>query len=153
MKQDIEFFLTKLKKILIRENCLYCIPKEERRCIGFLETVGRIKRKKRNSLIFIRDKGRFYPLTEYEDLSFKGVLFYGEIAKLIKEYINIYELGEKIVYNKADAFVLACEKVDNKQEFKLIKNNIEVDLKTFLETGEEKEKNEHNIYNQTVFNL
>lgn len=154
MKQDIEFFLTKLKKILIRENCLYCIPKKERRYTGFLETVCRIKRKKRNSLIFIRDNGRFYPLTEYEYLSFKGVLFYGEIAKLIKEYINIYELGKKIVYNKADAFVLACEKVDNKQEFKLIKNNIEVDLKTFLETGEEKEKkNEHNIYNQTVFNL
>lgn len=139
MKQDIELFLTQLKKILIRENCLYCIPKK-RRCFGFLETVYRIKRKKRNSLIFIRDNGRFYPLTEYEYLSFKGVLFYGEIAKLIKEYINIYELGKKIVYNKADAFVLACEKVDNKQEFKLIKNNIEVDLKTFLETGEEKEK-------------
>lgn len=140
MKQDIEFFLTKLKKILIRENYLYCIPKKERRYIGFLETVYRIKRKKRNSLIFIRDNGRFCPLTEYDYLSFKGVLFYGEIAKLIKEYINIYELGKKIVYNKADAFVLACEKVDNKQEFKLIKNNIEVDLKTFLETGEEKEK-------------
>lgn len=106
----------------------------------------RIKRKKRNSLIFIRDNGRFYPLTEYEYLSFKGVLFYGEIAKLIKEYINIYELGKKIVYNKADAFVLACEKVDNKQEFKLIKNNIEVDLKTFLETGEEKEKKMNTIY-------
>ena len=140
MKQDIEFFLTKLKKILIRENCLYCIPKEERRCVGFLETVNRIKRKKRNSLIFIRDKARFYPLTEYNYLSFKGVLFYGEISKLIKEYINIYELGGKNVYNKNDAFVLACEKVDNKQEFKLIKNNIEIDLKTFLETGEEKEK-------------
>lgn len=95
MKQDIEFFLTKLKKILIRENCLYCIPKEETRNIGFLETVDRIKRKKRNSLIFIRDKGRFYPLTEYEYLSFKGVLFYGEIAKLIKKYINIYELEKK----------------------------------------------------------
>lgn len=53
------------------------------------------KTKKRNSLIFIRDNGRFYPLTEYEYLSFKGVLFYGEIAKLIKEYINIYELGKK----------------------------------------------------------
>ena len=73
---------------------------------------------KRKSLIFVRDNRRFYPLPEYEYLSFKGVLFYGEIAKLMKEYINIYELGGKNVYNKNDAFVLACEKVDNKQEFK-----------------------------------
>lgn len=155
MKRDIEFFLTKLRKILIGENYLYCIPKKERINFGFLRSVGRIKLKKRKSLIFVRGNRRFYPLPEYEYLDFKGVLFYGEISKLMKEYINIYELGGKKIYNKNDAFVLACEKVDNKQEFKLIKNNIEIDLKTFLETGEEKEKqkNEYNIYNQAILNL
>lgn len=155
MKRDIEFFSTKLRKIIIGKNYLYCIPKKERRNIGFLESVRRIKLKKRNSLIFVRDNRRFYPLPEYEYISFIGVLFYEGIAKLMKEYINIYELGGKNVYNKNDAFVLCCEKVDNKQEFKLIKNNIEIDLKTFLETGEEKEKqkNEYNIYNQAILNL
>lgn len=153
MKRDIEFFLTKLRKILIGENYLYCIPKKERRNIEFLNSVVRIKLKKRDSLIFVRDNRRFYALPEYEYLGFKGVLFYGGIAKLMKEYINIYELGGKNVYNKNDAFVLACEEVDNKKEFKLIKNNIEIDLKTFLETGEEKEKNEYNIYNQAILNL
>ena len=160
MKRDIEFFLTKLRKILIGENYLYCIQKKERRNIEFLNSVVRIKLKKRDSLIFVRDNRRFYALPEYEYLGFKdeylgfkGVLFYGGIAKLMKEYINIYELGGKNVYNKNDAFVLACEEVDNKKEFKLIKNNIEIDLKTFLETGEEKEKNEYNIYNQAILNL
>lgn len=155
MKRDVEFLLPKLRKILIGKNYLYCIPKKERRNIRFLNSVYCIKLKKRNSLIFVRENRRFYPLPEYEYLGFKGVLFYGGIAKLMKEYINIYELGGKKVYNKNDAFVLACEKVDNKQEFKLIKNNIEIDLKTFLETGEEKEKekNEYNIYNQAILNL
>lgn len=153
MKRDIEFFSTKLRKILIGENYLYCIPKKEIRNIEFLNNVVRIKLKKRDSLIFVRDNRRFYALPEYEYLGFKGVLFYGRIAKLMKEYINIYELGGKNVYNKNEAFVLACEEVDNKKEFKLIKNNIEIDLKTFLETGEEKEKNEYNIYNQAILNL
>lgn len=140
MKRDIEFFLTKVRKILIGENYLYCIPKKERRNIEFLNSVVCIKLKKRNSLIFIRDNRRFYALPEYEYLGFKGVLFYGGIAKLMKEYINIYELGGKTVYNKTDAFVLSCDKVDNKEEFELIKNNIKLDIEIFLETGEEKEK-------------
>ena len=153
MKQDIEILLTKIRKILIGKNYLYCIPKKERRNFRFLKSVDSIKLKKRKSLIFVRDNRRFYALPEYEYISFKGVLFYGEIAKLMKEYINIYELGGKTVYNKTDAFVLSCDKVDNKEEFEIIKNNIKLDIEIFLETGEEKEKNEHNIYNQTVFYL
>ena len=45
-----------------------------------------------------------------------------------------------IVYNKHDAFALGLDSVDNKLNISLLKDNIELDLKIFLETGEEKEK-------------
>lgn len=93
-------------------------------------------------MIFVRIGNRFVFINDFEGSKFKGVLIYGSLAKTIKNELAIYAFPElkKEVYNKNDAFVLACEEVDNKKEFKLIKNNIEIDLKTFLETGEEKEK-------------
>lgn len=85
------------------------------------------------------------------------MLIYGSLSKLIKERLNIYSIPEfkKTVYVKEEAFVLASEYVDNKKTFSFFKNGIELDLKIFLETGEEKEKqkNENNVYYQDVFNL
>lgn len=85
------------------------------------------------------------------------MLIYGSLAKLIKNELDIYTFPElkKEVYFKDDAFALSLDYVDNKIKFSLLKNNMELDLKIFLETGEEKEKqkNEHNVYRQDVSNL
>lgn len=157
MKKDIDFLLSKVAKVIKGGNFLYLVPKKERRNFGFIETALRLKAKKQDSLIFVRHGNRFTFCYNFVGVEFKGLLIYGSLAKTIKNELAIYAFPElkKEVYNKNDAFVLACEEVDNKKEFKLIKNNIEIDLKTFLETGEEKEKqkNEYNIYNQTILDL
>ena len=64
------------------------------------------------------------------------------ISKLIKKELTIYTIPEfkKEVFIKKDALLLAYNLVDENLKFSLLKNNIELDLKIFLETGEEKEK-------------
>lgn len=141
MKEEIELFISKIAKVIKGKNYLYCVCKKGYH-YGFIEAAMSLQLKKQDSLIFVRHGNQFTLRNEFEGLSFKGLLIYGSLAKLIKNELTIYTIPEfkKEVFNKKDSFVLACEKVDNKQEFKLIKNNIEIDLKTFLETGEEKEK-------------
>lgn len=97
---------------------------------------------KKDSLIFVRIGNRFVFINDFEGSKFKGVLIYGSLAKTIKNELAIYTFPElkKEVYHKNDAFALSIDYVDNKQKFSLLKNNRELDLKIFLETGEEKEK-------------
>lgn len=156
MKEEIEFFISKIAKVIKGKNYLYCVCKKG--CSsGFLEAAMRLQLKKQDSLIFVRHENRFTLSYEFEGLSFKGLLIYGSLAKLIKNELAIYTFPElkKEVYHKNDAFALSINYVDNELKFSLLKNNRELDLKIFLETGEEKEKqkNEHNIYNQTILDL
>lgn len=157
MKKDIDFLLSKVAKVIKGGNFLYLVPKKERRNFGFIETALRLKAKKQNSLIFVRHGNRFTFCNNFGGLKFKGVLIYGSLAKTIKNELAIYTFPElkKEVYNKDDAFALSINYVDNKVNFSLLKNNRELDLKIFLETGEEKEKqkNEYNVYNQTILDL
>lgn len=157
MKKDIDFLLSKVAKVIKGGNFLYLVPKKERRNFGFIETALRLKAKKQDSLIFVRHGNRFTFCNDFGGLKFKGVLIYGSLAKTIKNELEIYTFPElkKEVYNKYDAFALSINYVDNKVNFSLLKNNRELDLKIFLETGEEKEKqkNEYNIYNQAILNL
>lgn len=157
MKKDIDYLLSKVAKVIKGGNFLYLVPKKERRIFGFLETALRLKAKKQDSLIFLRVGNRFVFINDFVGLKFKGVLIYGSLAKTIKNELAIYTFPElkKEVYCKDDAFALSINYVDNKVNFSLLKNNRELDLKIFLETGEEKEKqkNEYNVYNQTILDL
>ncbi len=157
MKKDIGFLLSKVAKVIKGGNFLYLVPKKERRNFGFIETALRLKAKKQDSLIFVRHENRFTFCNNFGGLKFKGVLIYGSLAKTIKNELAFYTFPElkKEVYNKDDAFALSINYVDNKVNFSLLKNNRELDLKIFLETGEEKEKkkNEYNVYNQTILDL
>lgn len=157
MKKDIDFLLSKVAKVIKGGNFLYLVPKKERRNFGFIETALRLKAKKPDSLIFVRHGNRFTFCNNFGGLKFKGVLIYGSLAKTIKNELAIYTFPElkKEVYRKDDAFALSINYVDNKVNFSLLKNNRELDLKIFLETGEEKEKqkNEYNVYNQTILDL
>ncbi len=157
MKKDIDCFLSKVSKVIKGEKFLYLVPKKERRNFGFIETALRLKAKKQDSLIFVRHGNRFVFINDFGGLKFKGVLIYGSLAKTIKNELAIYTFPElkKEVYHKDDAFALSINYVDNKVNFSLLKNNRELDLKIFLETGEEKEKqkNEYNVYNQTILDL
>lgn len=156
MKKEIELFVSKIAKVIKGKNHLYCICKKGY-STDFLETAKSLRLKKQDSLIFIRDGNRFIFSDELEVLNFKGLLIYGSLSELIKKELTIYTFPElkKEVYNKYDAFALGIDSADNKLSFSLLKNNIELDLNIFLETGEEREKqkNEHNIYRQDVFNL
>jgi hypothetical protein len=142
MKKDIGFLLSKVAKVIKGGNFLYLVPKKERRNFGFIETALRLKAKKQDSLIFVRHENRFTFCNNFGGLKFKGVLIYGSLAKTIKNELAFYTFPElkKEVYNKDDAFALSINYVDNKVNFSLLKNNRELDLKIFLETGEEKEK-------------
>lgn len=157
MKKDIDHLLSKVAKVIKGGNFLYLVPKKERRNFGFIETALRLKAKKQDSLIFFRVGNRFVFINDFVGLRFKGVLIYGSLAKTIKNELVIYTFPElkKEVYHKNDAFALSIDYVDNKLNFSLLKNNRELDLKIFLETGEEKEKqkNEYNVYNQTILDL
>lgn len=141
MKRDIDFFLGKVSKIIKGENFLYCVCKKG--CsFGFINAAMRLQLQKPDSLIFVRHGNRFTFRNEFEGLPFKGLLIYGSLAKLIKKELVIYTFPElkKEIYNKHDAFALGLDSVDNKLNISLLKNNIELDLKIFLETGEEKQK-------------
>lgn len=158
MKKDIDHLLSKVAKVIKGGNFLYLVPKKERRNFGFIETVLRLKAKKQDSLIFVRHGNRFTFCNDFVgSKKFKGLLIYGSLAKTIKNELVIYTFPElkKEVYHKNDAFALSINYVDNKLNFSLLKNNRELDLKIFLETGEEKEKqkNEYNVYNQTILDL
>lgn len=156
MKKEIDLFISKLAKVIKGKNYLYCVCKKGY-SFEFIKATNRLQCKKQDSLIFVRNGNRFTFRDEFEGLKFKGLLIYGSLAKLIKNELEIYTFPElkKEVYNKYDAFALGIDSADNKLSFSLLKNNIELDLNIFLETGEEKEKqkNEHNIYRQDVFNL
>lgn len=156
MKRDIDLFLGKVSKIIKGKNFLYCVCKKGY-SFEFIVAAKRLQSQKLDSLIFVRHGNRFTFRDEFEGLNFKGLLIYGSLSKLIKKELVIYTYPElkKEIYNKHDAFALGLDSVDNKLKFSLLKNNRELDLKIFLETGEEKEKqkNEHNIYNQTILEL
>ena len=156
MKEEIDLFLSKVSKITKGENFLYCVCKKGYSS-GFIEAAKRLQLKKPDSLIFVRHGNRFTFRDEFDGLNFKGLLIYGSLSKTIKKELGIYTFPElkKEVYHKDDAFALSLDYVDNNQKFSLLKNNRELDLKIFLETGEEKEKqkNEYNIYNQTILDL
>lgn len=156
MKRDIDLFLGKVSKIIKGKNFLYCVCKKGY-SFEFIVAAKRLKSQKPDSLIFVRHGNRFTFCDELEGLNFKGLLIYGSLSKLIKKELVIYTYPElkKEIYNKHDAFALGLDSVDNKLNISLLKNNIELDLKIFLETGEEKEKqkNEHNVYRQDVSNL
>lgn len=141
MKSDIDLFLSKVSKITRGKNFLYFVCKKGY-SFGFIEAAMRIQLKKQDSLIFVRHGNQFTLRDEFEGLSFKGLLIYGSLAKLIKNELTIYTIPEfkKEVFNKKDALSLAYTLVDENLKFSLLKNNIELDLKIFLETGEEKEK-------------
>lgn len=141
MKEEIELFISKIAKVIKDKNYLYCVCKKG--ChFGFIEAAMRLQLKKQDSLIFVRHGNQFTLPNEFEGLSFKGLLIYGSLAKLIKNELTIYTIPEfkKEVFNKKDALLLAYNLVDENLKFSLLKNNIELDLKIFLETGEEKEK-------------
>lgn len=156
MKEEIELFISKLEKVIKGKNYLYCVCKKGHD-YEFIGAAMSLQLKKQDSLIFVRHGDKFTLRNEFEGLSFEGLVIYGSLAKLIKNELTIYTIPEfkKEVFNKKDSFVLACEYCDNKQTFSLLKNGVMLDLKIFLETGEEKEKtkNENNVYNQDVFNL
>lgn len=147
MKEDIDCLLSEVAKVIKGGNFLYLVPKKERRNFGFIETALRLKAKKQDSLIFVRHGNRFTFCNNFVGPKFKGLLIYGSLAKLIKNELTIYTIPEfkKEVFNKKDSFVLACEYCDNKQTFSLLKNGVMLDLKIFLETGEEKEKTKKEI--------
>ena len=142
MKKDIDHLLSKVAKVIKGGNFLYLAPKKERRNLGFIETALRLKSEKQDSLIFVRHGNRFTFCNDFVGFKFKGLLIYGSLAKLIKNELTIYTIPEfkKEVFNKKDALLLAYKLVDENLKFSLLKNNIELDLKIFLETGEEKEK-------------
>lgn len=156
MKRDIDLFLGKVSKIIKGKNFLYCVCKKGY-SFEFIVAAKRLQSQKPDSLIFVRHGNRFTFRDEFEGLNFKGLLIYGSLSKLIKKELVIYTYPElkKEIYNKHHAFALGLDSVDNKLNISLLKNNIELDLKIFLETGEEKEKqkNEHNVYNQTILDL
>lgn len=141
MKRDIDLFLSKVSKIIKGKNFLYCVCKKGY-SFEFIVAAKRLKSQKPDSLIFVRHGNRFTFRDEFEGLNFKGLLIYGSLSKLIKKELVIYTYPElkKEIYNKHDAFALGLDSVDNKLNISLLKNNIELDLKIFLETGEEKEK-------------
>lgn len=141
MKRDIDLFLGKVSKIIKGKNFLYCVCKKGY-SFEFIVAAKRLKSQKPDSLIFVRHGNRFTFRDELEGLNFKGLLIYGSLSKLIKKELVIYTYPElkKEIYNKHDAFALGLDSVDNKLNISLLKNNIELDLKIFLETGEEKEK-------------
>lgn len=141
MKRDIDLFLGKVSKIIKGKNFLYCVCKKGY-SFEFIVAAKRLKSQKPDSLIFVRHGNRFTFCDEFEGLNFKGLLIYGSLSKLIKKELVIYTYPElkKEIYNKHDAFALGLDSVDNKLNISLLKNNIELDLKIFLETGEEKEK-------------
>lgn len=141
MKRDIDLFLGKVSKIIKGKNFLYCVCKKGY-SFEFIVAAKRLQSQKLDSLIFVRHGNRFTFRDEFEGLNFKGLLIYGSLAKLIKKELVIYTYPElkKEIYNKHDAFALGLDSVDNKLNISLLKNNIELDLKIFLETGEEKEK-------------
>lgn len=141
MKEEIELFISKIAKVIKGKNYLYCVCKKGYH-YEFIEAATRLQLKKQESLIFVRHGNQFTLRNEFEGLSFKGLLIYGSLAKLIKNELTIYTIPEfkKEVFNKKDAFLLAYILVDENLKFSLLKNNIELDLKIFLETGEEKEK-------------
>lgn len=156
MKRDIDLFLGKVSKIIKGKNFLYCVCKKGY-SFEFIVAAKRLQSQKPDSLIFVRHGNRFTFRDEFKGLNFKGLLIYGSLSKLIKKELVIYTYPElkKEIYNKHDAFALGLDSVDNKLNISLLKDNIELDLKIFLETGEEKEKqkNEHNVYRQDVSNL
>ena len=156
MKRDIDLFLGKVSKIIKGKNFLYCVCKKGY-SFEFIVAAKRLQSQKLDSLIFVRHGNRFTFRDEFEGLNFKGLIIYGSLSKLIKKELVIYTYPElkKEIYNKHDAFALGLDSVDNKLNISLLKNNIELDLKIFLETGEEKEKqkNEYIIYTQTILNL
>lgn len=141
MKRDIDLFLGKVSKIIKGKNFLYCVCKKGY-SFEFIVAAKRLQSQKLDSLIFVRHGNRFTFRDEFEGLNFKGLLIYGSLSKLIKKELVIYAYPElkKENYNKDDAFALGLDSVDNKLNISLLKNNIELDLKIFLETGEEKEK-------------
>lgn len=141
MKRDIDLFLGKVSKIIKGKNFLYCVCKKGY-SFEFIVAAKRLKSQKPDSLIFVRHGNRFTFRDEFKGLNFKGLLIYGSLSKLIKKELVIYTYPElkKEIYNKHDAFALGLDSVDNKLNISLLKNNIELDLKIFLETGEEKEK-------------
>lgn len=141
MKRDIDLFLSKVSKIIKGKNFLYCVCKKGY-SFEFIVAAKRLQSQKPDSLIFVRHGNRFTFRDEFEGLNFKGLLIYGSLSKLIKKELVIYTYPElkKEIYNKHDAFALGLDSVDNKLNISLLKNNIELDLKIFLETGEEKEK-------------
>lgn len=141
MKRDIDLFLGKVSKIIKGKNFLYCVCKKGY-SFEFIVAAKRLQSLKPDSLIFVRHGNRFTFRDEFEGLNFKGLLIYGSLSKLIKKELVIYTYPElkKEIYNKHDAFALGLDSVDNKLNISLLKNNIELDLKIFLETGEEKEK-------------
>lgn len=141
MKRDIDLFLGKVSKIIKGKNFLYCVCKKGY-SFEFIVAAKRLKSQKPDSLIFVRHGNRFTFCDELEGLNFKGLLIYGSLSKLIKKELVIYTYPElkKEIYNKHDAFALGLDSVDNKLNISLLKDNIELDLKIFLETGEEKEK-------------
>lgn len=141
MKRDIDLFLGKVSKIIKGKNFLYCVCKKGY-SFEFIVAAKRLQSQKLDSLIFVRHGNRFTFRDEFEGLNFKGLLIYGSLAKTIKNELVIYTFPElkKEIYNKHDAFALGLDSVDNKLNISLLKNNRELDLKIFLETGEEKEK-------------
>lgn len=141
MKRDIDLFLGKVSKIIKGKNFLYCVCKKGY-SFEFIAAAKRLQSQKPDSLIFVRHGNRFTFRDELEGLNFKGLLIYGSLSKLIKKELVIYTYPElkKEIYNKHDAFALGLDSVDNKLNISLLKDNIELDLKIFLETGEEKEK-------------
>lgn len=141
MKRDIDLFLGKVSKIIKGKNFLYCVCKKGY-SFEFIVAAKRLQSQKPDSLIFVRHGNRFTFRDEFEGLNFKGLLIYGSLSKLIKKELVIYTYPElkKEIYNKHDVFALGLDYVDNKLNISLLKNNIELDLKIFLETGEEKEK-------------
>lgn len=156
MKKEIELFISKIAEVIKGKNYLYCVCKKRYSC-EFIKDAMSLRLQKPDSLIFVRHGNRFTFRDEFEGLNFKGLLIYGSLSKLIKKELAIYTFPElnKEVYCKDDAFALSINYVDNKVNFSLLKNNRELDLKIFLETGEEKEKqkNEYNVYNQTILDL
>lgn len=141
MKEEIELFISKIAKVIKGKNYLYCVCKKGYHH-EFIDAATRLQLKKQDSLIFVRHGNQFTLRNEFEGLSFKGLLIYGSLAKLIKLELTIYTIPEfkKEVFNKKDALLLAYTLVDENLKFSLLKNNIELDLKIFLEKGEEKEK-------------
>lgn len=157
MEEYIDCFLSKMSKVIKGKNFLYLVPKKEGRNLRFIQNVLRLQCLKKDSLIFFREGNRFVFIKDFGGSKFKGVLIYGSLAKTIKNGLAIYTFPElkKEVYCKDTAFALSINYVDRKVNFSLLKNNRELDLKIFLETGEEKEKqkNEYNVYNQTILDL